>query len=77
MVTGASTASLMIVLIDASRRRVQSRRHAFIASLLRVPIFVATNKMDLVDYSKDVAKILLRISLNLYKLELTDVSLSR
>ena len=56
MVTGASTASLMIVLIDASKGVVvQSRRHAFIASLLRVPhILVAINKMDLVDYSKDV-----------------------
>ena len=46
----------MIVLIDASKGVVvQSRRHAFIASLLRVPhILVAINKMDLVDYSKDV-----------------------
>jgi sulfate adenylyltransferase large subunit len=56
MVTGASTADLSIVLIDA-RRGVseQSRRHAFIASLLRIPhLVVAVNKMDLVDFSEEV-----------------------
>ncbi len=54
MVTGASTADLSIVLVDA-RRGVseQTRRHAFIASLLRIPhLVVAVNKMDLVDYSE-------------------------
>ncbi|HEX3801849.1 MAG TPA: GTP-binding protein [Solirubrobacteraceae bacterium] len=56
MVTGASTADLSIVLVDA-RLGVseQTRRHAFIASLLRIPhIVVAVNKMDLVDYSEKV-----------------------
>ncbi|MFN7149374.1 MAG: sulfate adenylyltransferase subunit CysN [Microthrixaceae bacterium] len=52
MVTGASTADLAIVLIDARKGVLeQSRRHAFIASLLRIPhLVVAVNKMDLVDY---------------------------
>lgn len=56
MVTGASTANLAIVLIDARNGVVtQSRRHAFIASLLGIRhIVVAINKMDLVDWSKDV-----------------------
>src|SRR6202020_2051443 len=56
MVTGASTADLSIVLIDA-RHGVseQTRRHAFITSLLRIPhLVVAVNKMDLVDYSEEV-----------------------
>jgi bifunctional enzyme CysN/CysC len=52
MVTGASTADLAIVLIDARKGVLeQSRRHAFIASLLRIPhLVLAVNKMDLVDY---------------------------
>jgi bifunctional enzyme CysN/CysC len=55
MVTGASTADLAIVLIDARKGVLeQSRRHAFIASLLRIPhLVVAVNKMDLVDYSQE------------------------
>ncbi len=55
MVTGASTASLAIVLVDARQGLVeQSRRHAFIASLLRIPhVVFAVNKMDLVDWSED------------------------
>jgi bifunctional enzyme CysN/CysC len=55
MVTGASTADLAIVLIDARKGVLeQSRRHAFIASLLRIPhLVVAVNKMDLVDYDRD------------------------
>jgi sulfate adenylyltransferase large subunit len=56
MVTGASTADLSIVLVDA-RRGVseQTRRHAYISSLLRTPhLVVAVNKMDLVDYSEQV-----------------------
>jgi bifunctional enzyme CysN/CysC len=54
MVTGASTADLALVLIDARNGVLeQSRRHAFIASLLRVPHVVAVvNKMDLVDYDE-------------------------
>jgi sulfate adenylyltransferase subunit 1 len=56
MVTGASTADLAIVLVDARKGVLeQSRRHAFIATLLRVPhLVLAVNKMDLVDYSQDV-----------------------
>jgi bifunctional enzyme CysN/CysC len=56
MVTGASTADLAIVLIDARKGiQTQSRRHGFIASLLRIPhVLVAVNKMDLVDFSEDV-----------------------
>jgi bifunctional enzyme CysN/CysC len=56
MVTGASTAELAIVLVDARRGVLtQSRRHGFIASLLRIPhVVVAINKMDLVDYSEEV-----------------------
>jgi sulfate adenylyltransferase large subunit len=56
MATGASTAHLAIVLVDARKGVLpQSRRHAFIAALLGIPrIAVAVNKMDLVDYSRDV-----------------------
>ncbi len=56
MVTGASTANLAIVLADARHGMVeQSRRHLFIASLLRIPhIIVCINKMDLVNYSQEV-----------------------
>ena len=56
MVTGASTANLAIILIDARKGILeQSKRHGFIASLLQVPhLVVGVNKMDLVDYSRDV-----------------------
>jgi len=56
MVTGASTAHLAIILIDARKGvLVQSRRHAYISRLLGIPhIVVAINKMDLVDYSQEV-----------------------
>ena len=56
MVTGASTAELAVVLVDARRGVLtQSKRHAFIASLLGIPhLIVAVNKMDLVDYSEAV-----------------------
>ena len=56
MVTGASTADLSIVLIDARNGVVeQSRRHAYIASLLEIPhVVVCVNKMDLVDYDEAV-----------------------
>lgn len=55
MVTGASTADLAIILIDASKGVLtQSRRHAFISSLLRIPhLVLAVNKMDLVGYSEE------------------------
>jgi len=56
MVTGASTADLAIILVDARKGLTeQSRRHSFIASLLRIPhIVLAVNKMDLVDYDRDI-----------------------
>ncbi len=55
MVTGASTADLSLVLVDARAGVVeQSKRHAFIASLLRIPhLVVCVNKMDLVDWSEE------------------------
>jgi len=55
MVTGASTADVAVILIDARKGLVeQSRRHAFIATLLRIPhLVVAVNKMDLVDWSEE------------------------
>ncbi|HEX3437919.1 MAG TPA: sulfate adenylyltransferase subunit CysN [Pseudacidobacterium sp.] len=56
MVTGASTAELAIVLVDARKGILtQSRRHAFIASLLGIRhVVAAINKMDLVDFSEEV-----------------------
>ena len=56
MVTGASTANLAILLIDARKGMLeQTHRHAFIASLLRIPhAIVCVNKMDLVNYSEKV-----------------------
>ncbi|WP_404352593.1 GTP-binding protein [Phycicoccus jejuensis] len=56
MVTGASTADLALVLVDARKGLVeQSRRHAFLATLLQVPhLVLVVNKMDLVGYSQEV-----------------------
>jgi len=56
MVTGASTANLAIILIDARKGVIeQTRRHAFIASLLRIQhLVLCVNKMDLVDYQEEV-----------------------
>ena len=56
MVTGASTANLAIILVDARNGIVeQTKRHSFIASLLGIPhIVYCVNKMDLVDYKQDV-----------------------
>ena len=55
MVTGASTANLALLLVDARHGVIeQTKRHAFIASLLQIPhIAVCVNKMDLVDHSKE------------------------
>ena len=55
MVTGASTADLAVILVDARKGlQEQSRRHAFLATLLQVPhLVLAVNKMDLVDYSEE------------------------
>ena len=56
MVTGASTADVALILVDARKGVVeQSRRHAFLATLLGVPhVVVCVNKMDLVDYDEQV-----------------------
>jgi len=56
MITGASTAELVIVLIDARKGVLtQSKRHGFLASLLQIPhVLVAVNKMDLVGYREEV-----------------------
>jgi len=56
MVTGASNANLIIILVDARNGVVeQTRRHSIIASLLNIPhVVVAINKMDLVEYSENV-----------------------
>lgn len=55
MVTGASTANLAVVLVDARQGVIeQSRRHTYLASLLRIPhLVIAVNKMDLVDWSQE------------------------
>jgi sulfate adenylyltransferase subunit 1 len=56
MVTGASTANVATILIDARHGVIeQTKRHAFIASLLQIPhVIVCVNKMDLVDFSEEV-----------------------
>src|SRR5699024_6046239 len=56
MVTGASTADLAIILVDARKGlQEQSRRHATLVSMLQVPhVVLAVNKMDLVDWSEEV-----------------------
>lgn len=56
MVTGASTADVAIILIDARNGIIeQTKRHSYIASLLQIPnVILAVNKMDLVDFSEDV-----------------------
>lgn len=77
MITGASNANLIIILIDARQGVVeQTRRHSIIASLLRIPhVVVAINKMDLVGYSQDVYNnILIEYSKVAKQLELKNVS---
>jgi bifunctional enzyme CysN/CysC len=77
MVTGASTADLAMVLIDARNGVVQqSRRHAFIASLLRIPhLVVCINKMDLVDFDEAVYQAIAdEFSDFAAKLEVTDIT---
>lgn len=76
MVTGASTANLAIILIDARKGVLeQTARHSFIASLLRIPhIVVCINKMDLVEYDEKVFnRIVEEYSLFASKLEVNDV----
>ena len=62
MVTGASTANLAVILIDALNGvTTQSKRHGFIATLLGIPhLLVAVNKMDLVDYSQEAYEAICR-----------------
>jgi bifunctional enzyme CysN/CysC len=77
MVTGASTADVALILIDARNGVLeQSRRHAFLASLLSIPHLVTcVNKMDLVDYSeerfKEIREEFRRFAM---KLEIADLS---
>ena len=76
MVTGASTANVALVLIDARNGIVeQTRRHSFIASLLQIPhLIVCINKMDLVDYSEEVFEnIKEEFTQFSYKLDVNDV----
>jgi bifunctional enzyme CysN/CysC len=77
MVTGASTADLALVLVDARKGVLeQSRRHAFIASLLRIPhLVVCVNKMDLVGHDQSVFdRIVSDFSGWLAKLDIHDVT---
>jgi len=77
MVTGASTADLAIVLVDARNGLTeQSRRHAFLATLLRVPhLVLAVNKMDLVGYDVDTfERIAEEFSSFAAKLEVADLT---
>ena len=76
MVTGASTANLAIILVDARKGVIeQTCRHAIIASLLRIPhIVICINKMDLVEYQEDIFdKIRAEFELFSKNLTLTDV----
>ncbi|MGI5167239.1 sulfate adenylyltransferase subunit 1 [Spirillospora sp. CA-253888] len=77
MVTGASTADLAIILVDARKGILeQSRRHAFLTTLLKVPhLVVAINKMDLVDYDRAVyERIVDEFTAFASKLEITDLT---
>ncbi len=78
MVTGASTADLALVLVDARKGIVeQSRRHAFLCSLLRVPhLVLCVNKMDLVDWSQEIYQAIVdEFTAFAAKLEITDLSI--
>jgi sulfate adenylyltransferase subunit 1 len=77
MVTGASTANLAVILIDARKGLVeQTFRHSFIATLLRIPhIIVGINKMDLVDWDEKLYdKIVEEYKAFISRLEITDVN---
>lgn len=76
MVTGASTANLALILIDARKGLVeQTYRHSFIASLLKIPhVIVCVNKMDLVEYKEEVFdKIVSDYKAFSSKLEISDI----
>jgi len=77
MVTGASTANVALILVDARSGIVeQTRRHAFIASLLQIPhLVICINKMDLVDFNEEIYNnIKEEFEKFSYKLEVKDVS---
>jgi sulfate adenylyltransferase large subunit len=77
MVTGASTADLAVVLVDARNGLTeQSRRHAFLATLLQVPhLVLAVNKMDLVNYDAAVfERIAAEFSAFAAKLDISDLT---
>ncbi len=61
MITGASTANLALILVDARKGIVeQTYRHSFIAALLKIPnIIICVNKMDLVNFNKDVFDVII------------------
>jgi sulfate adenylyltransferase subunit 1 len=76
MVTGASTANLALILVDARQGVVeQTCRHSYIASLLKIPhIMICVNKMDLVGYSEEVFdNIVKEFSAFAGKLEVSDI----
>lgn len=76
MVTGASTANVALILIDARHGIVeQTKRHAFIASLLQIPhLVICINKMDLVDYSEKIYEEIKKAFSDFsYKLDVRDV----
>src|SRR6266487_2341613 len=76
MVTGASTADLALILVDASKGVLeQTKRHAFVASLVGVPhLTVCVNKMDLVEFSETrFEEIVEAFEDFAAKLELTDI----
>ncbi len=76
MVTGASTANLALILIDARNGIIeQTKRHSFIASLLKIPhLLVCVNKMDLVDYrEEDYLKIVKEFEEFAAKLNVKDI----
>lgn len=76
MVTGASTANLAIILVDARKGIIeQTCRHSFIASLLKIPhVIYCINKMDLVDYKEEVfEKIKKDLEVFTAKLEVNDI----
>ncbi len=76
MVTGASTANLALILVDARKGIIeQTKRHSFIASLLQIPhLLVCINKMDLVDYAQEAYdKVVEEFKLFATKLDVKDV----
>jgi sulfate adenylyltransferase subunit 1 len=76
MVTGASTANLALVLVDARHGVIeQTCRHSFIASLLKIPhVIVCINKMDLVDFSEEAYnKVVEEYEAFASKLDITDI----